>query len=95
MIKLITEINKGTLTKAALRAGISEKTARKYRRRLMTGNSNTAQLTDIKLQFTSKANPFEKHWPKVINMLSKFPELQAQTILKFFPSSFNGDGYSL
>ena len=49
----MTEINKGTLTKAALRSGISEKTARKYRKQLMIGNSDAALVTGIKLQFTS------------------------------------------
>ena len=84
----MTEINKGTLTKAALRSGISEKTARKYRKQLMIGNSDAALVTGIKLQFTSKANPFEKHWPKVIDMLSKFPELQAQTILTYLAEQY-------
>lgn len=84
----MTEINKGTLTKAALRTGISEKTARKHRRRLMTANSNTEQVPDIKLQFTTKAYPFEKHWPKVIDMLLKFPELQTQTILTYLAEQY-------
>lgn len=71
------EIQKGTLEKAALKVGISQKTARKYikRKRL------PSQQKEKPLR--SHPNPFEAHWDKVTGMLETSPELEAQTILSY------------
>ena len=83
VIKLMKEIQKGTLARASLKAGMSEKTARKYLR--------LKQLPEIqKDPSISRAcvNPFEIHWDQVTGMLEKSPELQAQTIMTYLAEQY-------
>jgi hypothetical protein len=82
VIKLMKEINKGTLEKAALKAGISQKTARKYikQKRLPNEQKEGAPC--------SRPNPFEAHWDKVTGMLETSPELEAQTILSYLAEMY-------
>ena len=77
VIKLMKEINKGTLEKAALKVGVSQKTARKYIKQKRLSNPQK----DGSLR--SYPNPFEAHWDKVTDMLETSPELQAQSILSY------------
>ena len=88
VIKLMKEINKGTLEKAALKVGISEKTARKYIKQKHLPNSQK------KYPARSYSNPFEEHWDKVTDMLEKSPELQAQSIMAYLAEAFP-DRYKL
>lgn len=76
VIKLMKEIHKGTLEKAALKVGISEKTARKYIK-------HKGLAKQKKKPAHTRPNPFEAHWDKVTGMLETSPELQAQTILSY------------
>ena len=70
------ELNIQTLQKAALKAGVSEKTARKYRKQA---------LSNKKLETFPRVNPnpFEAHWHEVVEMLERAPELQALTIITY------------
>ena len=71
------EIQKTTLEKAALKIGISQKTARKYIKQKRLPNEQK------KSNPCSRPNPFEAHWDKVTSMLETSPELEAQTILSY------------
>ena len=64
------ELNTQTLQKAALKAGISEKTARKYRKQALS-DKNPETILRV------NPNPFEAHWSEVVEMLERAPELQA------------------
>ena len=77
VIKLMKEIQKGTLEKAALKVGISQKTARKY----IKHKHLPSQQKEKPLR--SYSNPFEAHWDKVTGMLETSPELEARTILSY------------
>jgi hypothetical protein len=76
------EIKKGTLEKAALKVGVSQKTARKYIKQKRLPNQQK------KLPPRSRPNPFEEHWDKVTGMLEISPELQAQTILSYLTEMY-------
>ena len=75
------ELNIQTLQKAALKAGISEKTARKYRKQA---------LSDKKLEKFPRVNPnpFEAHWHEVVEMLERAPEVQALTITTYLAEKY-------
>ena len=77
VIKLMKEIQKGTLEKAALKVGISQKTARKYIKHKHLPSQQK------KKPLRSYSNPFEAHWDKVTGMLETSPELEARTILSY------------
>ena len=77
VIKLMKEIQNGTLEKAALKVGISQKTARKY----IKHKHLPSQQKEKPLR--SYSNPFEAHWDKVTGMLETSPELEARTILSY------------
>lgn len=82
VIKLMKEINKGTLEKAALKVGISQKTARKYIKQKRLPNPQIERSHRI------YPNPFEVHWSEVTAMLEASPELQAQTILSYLAEMY-------
>src|SRR6266496_243728 len=70
------ERRKGTTQRiAAARAGISERTARKYEHE-GTLPSHLKQPHDWK----SRTNPFEEDWPWIIAQLTRDPALQASTL---------------
>src|SRR6266852_373653 len=73
---LMQERRKGTSQqKAAARAGMSERTARKY--------EQAGQLpSQLKRPHTwaTRSNPFEGHWPWVIAQLERDPALQGSTL---------------
>jgi hypothetical protein len=73
---LMQERRKGTAQRlAAARAGMSERTARKY--------EQAGQLpSQLKRPHTwaTRANPFEEHWPWVIAQLERDPALQGSTL---------------
>ena len=77
VIKLMKEIQNGTLEKAALKVGISQKTARKYIKRKHLPSQQKGK------PLRSYSNPFEAHWDKVTGMLETSPELEARTILSY------------
>jgi hypothetical protein len=70
------ERKKGTTQRvAAARAGISERTARKYEHKGKLP-SHLKQSHD----WTSRSNPFEEDWPWIIAQLTRDPALQASTL---------------
>lgn len=75
------ELNTKTLQKAALKAGISEKTARKYRKQTL---SDKQPETFPRIN----PNPFEAHWHEVVEMLERAPEIQALTIITYLSEKY-------
>ena len=80
---LMQERRRGTSQRlAAARAGMSERTARKY--------EQAGQLpSHLKRPhiWTTRANPFEEHWPWVIAQLERDPALQGSTLFALRMSS--------
>ena len=84
--KLRKDLGTGmTLATAAVRAGMSEKTARKYR--------NMPQLpSEARTEHTwrTRTDPFESVWPEVQQRLSEAPDLQAKTIFQWLQREHPG-----
>lgn len=82
------ELHKSPLYRAALKVGISEKTARKYvkLKRLTNGDGTTLE----KPSHRTRKNPFETHWPWIETMLTQSPQLQAQTLLTHLREHYPG-----
>jgi hypothetical protein len=70
------ERSKGTSKRvAAARAGMSERTARKYER----AGKLPSQLKRPRT-WRTRTNPFEEDWPWVVQQLERDPALQASTL---------------
>lgn len=70
------ELNQGeTLDRAAIKAGMSENTARRYRNGAAPKGSRAPRT------YRTRPNPFEVVWPEVEKMLEAAPGLEAKTIL--------------
>lgn len=84
------ELNEGeTLDRAAIKAGMSENTARRYR------NGATGKSTRPPRTYRTRVDPFEAVWPEVEKMLEAAPGLEAKTIfarLQERPDSTFSDG---
>ena len=84
--KLRRDLNGGmTLANAALRSGMSEKTARKYR--------NMNQLPSEAQQphhWRTRSDPFESVWDEIEQQLQQSPSLQAKTIFQFLQRQHPG-----
>src|SRR5437667_2000258 len=72
----MSERRKGTTQKvAAARAGMSERTARKYEQ----AGKLPSQLKRPRT-YRTRPNPFEQDWPWVVQQLERDPALQATTL---------------
>jgi transposase len=84
------ELNEGeTLDRAAIKAGMSENTARRYR------NGAPAKSARPPRTYRTRVDPFEAVWPEVEKMLEAAPGLEAKTIfarLQERPGSTFSDG---
>lgn len=70
------ELNEGeTLDRAAIKAGMSENTARRYR------NGAEPKGSRARRTYRTRTDPFEGVWPEVEKMLEAAPGLEAKTIL--------------
>jgi hypothetical protein len=73
----MSERSKGkTQRQAAARAGMSERTARKYER----AGKLPSELKRPH-DWQTRKNPFEEDWPWVVEQLERDPALQASTLL--------------
>lgn len=68
----------GILTKAAMRADLAPKTARKYLRSGKMPSEMQKEHT-----WKTRKDPFEKHWKQAECMLSATPELKAKTLFEW------------
>jgi hypothetical protein len=83
VIKVKKEIQKGTLARAALKAGLSEKTARKYIKLKDLPSVSTKERI-----YRTRIDPFEEHWGELTKMLERSPELQAQTLMTYLVEKY-------
>lgn len=71
------ELSKGeTIERAALKSGMSENTARRYR------EGAPRKGTRAKRTYRTRVDPFEAVWPEVEKMLEAAPGLEAKTIFE-------------
>jgi hypothetical protein len=78
VIKLMKESQKGSLKKASMLSGLSEKTARKYLR-----DKRLPVVSPEPRKYQTRSNPFENHWCEITSMLERSSELQAQTLMTY------------
>ena len=76
--RLMEEMQKhGSVGRAALRAGMDRKTARKYVRAGQLPSELRAGHT-----WRTREDPFAQDWPVVVAMLEEVPELEAVTVFE-------------
>jgi len=68
----------GEIGRAAMRAGMDRKTARKYAK----GGDLPSQARGRLRTWRTRPDPFEEDWPEVVRMLETEPTLEAQTIFE-------------
>ena len=75
--RLMKELTEGeTLERAALKSGMSEVTARRYRKGATRKGSRPAR------SYRTRKDPFEGVWPEIAGMMECAPGLEAKTILE-------------
>ena len=75
--RLMRELNEGeTLERAALKSGMSENTARRYREGAAPKGGRATRA------YRTRVDPFEGVWPEVAKMLEAAPGLEAKTIFE-------------
>lgn len=75
-----------SLRRAALRAGMTEKTARRYRK-LGRLPSEVPLVRD----WRTREDPFEKVWPVVVELLKVNPRLQGTTVLQWLRREYSAE----
>jgi len=76
--KLMEEMTKhGKLGRAAMKAGMDRKTARKY-----VGAGRLPSELRAPRDWRTRPDPFDEHWPEVQARLEETPELEAKTLFE-------------
>ena len=88
VVKLMQEIQKGSLERAALKAGICKRTAQKYK------NPQPSSVPRKVGSGRGQPNPFGKHWEEIGQMLTRSPELEAQTIMTYLAEQYPKEYHS-
>jgi len=84
--RLMNELRKGkTLAVSAARAGMDEKTARKYRRSGKLPSSSRVAHT-----WRTRPDPFEGVWDEVREHLVRHPGLEAKTLFAYLQRRYEG-----
>ena len=84
--KLMREYEKtGKLSKAALRADMDRKTARKY---LRIGKMPSS--LEMERTWRTRANPFSEHWQECRGMFVESPQLEAKTVFEWLCREYPG-----
>lgn len=85
--KLMTEYEKtGNLTRAALRADVDVKTARKYVRAGKLPSQMRAER-----DWKTRPDPFEAHWEECERILEDAPELEAKFLFEWLCEQYPGE----
>lgn len=85
--KLMEEHRKtGNVSKAAMRADIDRKTARKY----MCSGKLPSHMK-IEHTWKTRKDPFEEHWTEAENMLQAAPELEAKSLFEWLCGRHQGE----
>src|SRR5580692_4148646 len=79
------EKTKGSLRRAAMKANMCEKTARKY----VNANKTPEELKKPRTHRT-RFDPFALHWDEVLEMVERSPTLEAQTIMDYLREKYPG-----
>jgi Mu transposase-like protein len=84
--KLMEEMSKhGEIGRAAMKAGMDRKTARKY---VASGTLPSAMVTSR--DWRTRPDPFEAHWPEIEARLAETPELEAKTVFEWLQGQHPG-----
>jgi transposase len=75
-----------SLKKAAMKAGMDRKSARKYRDQAKLPSETRAPRT-----WRTRADPLAEVWPELAEMLEREPTLQAVTLLGWLQSAYPGE----
>ncbi len=75
----------GGLGKAAMKADMDRKTASKY----VTAGKLPSQMR-APHNWRTRPDPFAEHWPELVEMLQKSPELQARTLFEYLVEKYPG-----
>ncbi len=77
--KLMEEMSKhGRIGRAAMKAGMDRKTARKY----VEGDVVPSEIATRPRDWRTRTDPFEEHWPEIEERLRQTPELEAKTLFE-------------
>jgi hypothetical protein len=93
--RLMTSLQKqhDTLALAAAKAGMSENTARKWRRLADAGGLPSQSPSRAEHTWRTRIDPFAAVWPDIVDRLRQSPGLQAKTVFedlqRRFPGQFN------
>lgn len=84
--KLMEEMSKhGQIGRAALKADMDRKTARKY----VSAGKLPSERTAVH-DWRTRPDPFEEHWPQVEQRLVETPELEAKTLFEWLTERYPG-----
>jgi hypothetical protein len=82
--KLMDEMSKhGQVGRAALKADMDRKTARKY-----VAEGKLPSEMAVAHTWRTRPNPFEEHWPLVEQRLVETPELEAKTLFEWLTETY-------
>jgi len=85
--KLMSEYQKtGKLSKAALRADLDAKTARKY---IRAGKLPSQMRTER--TWRTREDPFSRHWPECAEILTDIPELEGMFLFEWLCEQYPGE----
>lgn len=68
----------GKIGRAAMKAGMDRKTARKY----VAAGKLPSELRPTTREWRTRPDPFEEHWPDVVELVRATPGLEAKTIFE-------------
>jgi hypothetical protein len=68
----------GRIGHAAMKAGMDRKTARKY----VAAGKLPSELRPVTREWRTRPDPFEAHWPEVVELVEAAPGLEAKTIFE-------------
>ena len=76
----------GRIGRAAMKAGMDRKTARKY----VAAGKLPSELRPTAREWRTRPDPFEEHWPDVVELVRATPGLEAKTIFELLVEEHPG-----
>jgi len=85
--KLMKEISKhGYISKAAMKADMDEKTARKYAK----ASVPLKEKSETTRTHRTRQDPLSQHWPEIVERLTEHPGLEAKSLLSLLMEQYPG-----
>lgn len=85
--KLMDEMTKhGRIGHAAMKAGMDRKTARKY----LAAGKLPSEMRPVARTWRTRPDPFEEHWPWVLQLVQETPGLDAKTVFELLVEEHPG-----